>query len=165
MAVWFEWHDPVTPEVGEFLSALRQSASTWSDADPLDSLVYEFPGQFVVVGLDVCDRERGGVLRTLRLDYGPLRVIYGEDETQQLLPPSVPRKQSTGCFPAQAPRLQNSQQMLLAGSAHRWFGPLNSLSGSRETTNFVGTSSPIQAGLFAGPQRTTRRESIWARQH
>jgi hypothetical protein len=69
--------------VQEFLAALREEAVAWHDADPLNSQVYDRPGYFLVLGLDVCDRDRHQVLRTLRVDYGPRGIAYGEDETQQ----------------------------------------------------------------------------------
>ena len=79
---WFEWEDELPATVEEFLSAIREEAERWSDANLLDLQIYEWDDRFVF-GLDVCDCAKNLVLRTLRFDYGPFGLVYGEDETKQ----------------------------------------------------------------------------------
>jgi len=81
-SAWFEWEEDLPGEVAAFLVAQRAEAECWTDADPLDSQVYELADGFVI-GMDVGDRERNCGLRTLRVDYGPAGLVYGEDETHQ----------------------------------------------------------------------------------
>lgn len=79
---WFEWEDDLPPEVEAFLEAVRAEAERWTDTDPLASQVYELEAGFVL-GLDVSDLDRKVGLRTLRVDYRPAGLVYGDDETYQ----------------------------------------------------------------------------------
>jgi hypothetical protein len=81
---WFEWEEAVSPNLGVFLTQLREHASSWIDLDPLDSQVYALE-EGLTVGLDVSDLDRYIVVRTLRVDYTPSGVVCGEDRTYQFM--------------------------------------------------------------------------------
>ena len=90
-APWFDWDGDLWPEAAAFLDAVRKGAAGWNDANPDNSMVYEWNDQ-LVLGLDVSDRDRRTVLRTLRVDYGPQGLVLGEDETGQFVSELTPQQ-------------------------------------------------------------------------
>lgn len=117
MATWFEFDpDRTLPEnVEEFLDVLRQEAAAWTGADPLDSSVYDSLDGYVVLGLDVVDRQERCVLRSLRADYGPRGLECGEDETHQFT-----TDLTSACAEYIAVFDQNLAPAQLARTAARW---------------------------------------------
>lgn len=92
---WFEWEAELPREAEKFLDTVRSEAERWLDADPTNSQVYKWE-DFLVLGLDVSDRTRNRVLRTLRADYGPSGLTYGEDETYQFATDLTPKQHEYG---------------------------------------------------------------------
>lgn len=85
LADWFPWDEEMSSGNQSFLTAVRKEAIEWADADPAESQVYF--ETHLILGLDVCDQDSGGVLRTLRADYFRTYALMGEDETGQFVTP------------------------------------------------------------------------------
>jgi hypothetical protein len=94
---WFDWDDGLPGDTSHFLTVVRAEASRWEGADPDDSRVY-MHGDCLVLGLDVCDRVRHVVLRTLRIDYGASRMACGEDASGQFVGNLTGSEDESGSF-------------------------------------------------------------------
>lgn len=67
----------------EFLHALRQSAADWTKIKPMQSQVYKFEDDILILGLDVDHPERNLIIHALRAEYTSGGVKMGIDETSQ----------------------------------------------------------------------------------
>ena len=91
---WFDPEDGRSAEERSFLGALDQRAKRWRAVglEPDDAMVFHMSSAYLIVGLDVVDRERGCAVRTLRVDVYSERVVCGDDLTHQFVGDLVPER-------------------------------------------------------------------------
>jgi hypothetical protein len=82
---WFELDGSETEAQRQFVVAFVSRAMTW---EPLGIHPYhfllQFSGAIVTVAVDIDDKQRKAVARTLRADFDGHGLACGDDETMQL---------------------------------------------------------------------------------
>lgn len=84
--VWFEVESYRTEQERAFVAAIRKRANDWGDLDVwADDSFTQRREDRLILALDLVDRERHSVLRTLRADYDETGVVVGPDPSGQLV--------------------------------------------------------------------------------
>jgi hypothetical protein len=130
-AEWFESENDLSAEAAGFLEAVRGAAQHWLDADPLESQVYIHESD-LVLGLDVCDRDRNCVVRTLRCDYSNMGLVYGEDETGQFVTPLTPKQREYGYIDHQNRSFTDLGRIAANWLREQWARPVELLEWKRD---------------------------------
>ena len=89
-----EWFDVLPPFEEEFLAALREHAQRWPGLGiQADHTMVFMEETMLVIGVDISDPDFNSILRTLRADLYPDKVVCGHDPTYQfvgVLDPACP---------------------------------------------------------------------------
>jgi len=97
-----EWLEPIAsgdPVIDRVANGFQRRAARWQEIGVRPyHLLFQWECGILTTAVDIDDRERRAIVRTLRADYDGARVLVGVDETGQLVTPLIDEHDGTRSY-------------------------------------------------------------------